>query len=242
MALRNTLLVCTAIVAGGAIAGVSMQPGLYAPQQAYDTSSNTYGEPAPYGAAQPTDPSGAPSQQYGAPQQQPYGQSAPPPEAVPYGQQPPQQYGQQQYGPSAPPPGAQPYGPPQQQQYGAAPYGSEPSYGAQSPAPRQTSDQQMVSLSEIENADRILPRMPVESSNGQRIGEVAQVRMVNGRAREVLLDQGTRIQASDLMYVPARSVLVAQATVGERPNSYDPRGPQGGQYGPPTQPAPQGRY
>ena len=86
----------------------------------------------------------------------------------------------------------------------------------------------MVALTQMDQADRILPRMPVESANGMRMGEVAQVRMENGHAREVVLDQGMRIPASDLMYVPSRSVLIAQASTGGSPAGYGSSG-----YGPP---------
>src|SRR4029079_19665081 len=104
------------------------------------------------------------------------------------------------------------------------PYDSAPDYYAGQPtapsepvappsapdAPR-TPDAQTVALSQIDQADRMLPRMPVESSNGERIGEVASVMMDGtGHAREVVLTQGSRFQAEDLLYLPARSVLVAQ--------------------------------
>jgi hypothetical protein len=213
MAIRNTLLVCAAIVAVGGIAGLSMKPRGDYPQGSYDTSSSSFSAPE-----QPQAPS--------------YGQASPP-----SGQTP-------QYGP---PPGSAPsYGPPQ-------PYGSAgASYGpAAAPGSAQPNDPQLVSLSQIDNADRILPRMPVEAANGQRIGEVAQVMMENGRAREIVLDQGTRIPASDLMYAPARSVLVAQASSGgerDQQNGYGPPSPDArGPYEPPQQapypqPAPQGTY
>jgi hypothetical protein len=225
MALKNTLLLCGVIVAGGAIAGISMQPHSYYPQRfdsgsgAYNNAPSPSAEPAssynspshgsaPQGDA-PSEPNGAPPsydqpQGYGGgDQQQPYGQQQPA-----YGQQPQQQDGQ----PAA-------YGPPQR-----LPYGSRGAYG---PPSRDTpNDAQLVSLTQLDHADRILPRMPVESANGQRIGEVAQVTMRNGRASEVLLDQGTRIPASDLMYSPSRSVLVAQGS---------PSGNESGAngYGPP---------
>jgi hypothetical protein len=269
MALRNTLLVCSAIVAGGGIAGVSMQPRPNLP--AYDTSSNSFGaaqspaDPAPtYGASQPD---AAPS----SGSQPPYGQTGSYGQASQYG--PPQQYDQQQqnygqqaqgYGqqtPSYGPPqqsdpaqsyGSPPYGGPSQQaglqqQYGQAQYGPPQSngsqgsygpqgaygppgsYGAPPSAASRPNDPQMVALTQMEQADRILPRMPVESANGRRMGEVAQVRMENGYAREVVLDQGLRIPASDLMYVPSRSVLIAQASMGGSPTGYGSTG-----YGPPN--------
>ena len=92
--------------------------------------------------------------------------------------------------------------------------------------PSQRSDTETISLSQIEQADRTLPHMPVENENGARIGEVAQVMMDgNGKAREVVLDRGTRIAAGDLRFMPSRSVLIAQVTDrgGRDPN----RNPQG---------------
>jgi hypothetical protein len=223
MALRNTLLMCMAIIAGGGIAGMAMQPRPYlAPSDA--TGSSSFGSPVPQ--AQAPDTSGA--QQYGQAQsygQQPaydqqYGQQQP------YGQQPvsDQQYGQpQQYGQQSSP--AQQYGQQQQQPYGQGqPYGP-----TQQPA--DSSDLAVgpdgtILLTQMERADRVMPRMPVENANGQRLGEVAQVLMRNGRPYEVLLDQGTRIPASDLVYMPARSKLVLQPR--EPSSGYGTTG-----YGPP---------
>jgi hypothetical protein len=244
MALKSTLLLCGAIVAGGAVAGMSMQPHSYF-SRFYDRSSGFYGSDAnngvssdpqanasygnSYGDAHSRDPSspngppqqydqrqdygssssyGQSQQQYGPPQDN-YGRQDDGPPQQPYGQDQQQGYGQQQQGYGSQ---QQPYGDARQQSYGAP-----GSYGP----PTSRGEPQMVSLTQIEQADRILPRMPVETANGQRIGEVAQVMMDHGRAREVLLDQGTRIPASDLMYSPARSVLVAQAS---------PEGPSSG-YG-----------
>lgn len=105
-----------------------------------------------------------------------------------------------------PPQGAS--GPPgdQQQAPSQAPNGP---YGGDGQA--RSNEPQLVALTQVDNADRILPRMPVEDSNGKPLGEVAQVLMHNGRPQEVLLDEGTRIPAGDLMYSPSRSVLIAQA-------------------------------
>jgi len=241
MALRNTLLVCAAIVSGGAVAGVATQPRPYlAPS---DGASSSYGA-----TAQPESTPSTPDQM----QPQTYGQASsygPPPQSddqqtsygrqqpsgpQTYGQQAPQGYGQQPQ---------QAYGQPQGYGQNGSSYGQAPSYG-----PPQSYDQQRqygpsqqygqanagqqngsVSLTQVEHADRVLPRMPVESTSGQRLGEVAQVLMQDGRPREVVLDQGTRIPASDLTFVPARSVLVAQAS---QPSSgYGAPG-----YGPPQQP------
>ena len=207
MALKNTLLLCGAIVAGGAIAGVSMQPHSYFPQR-FDSGSGAYNNAAPSSSAEPASSYNSPS--YGS---APQGDAQPNDAPQSYDQ--PQGYGSQQpqqpYAPQQQPYG-QPtaYGPPQQ-----LPYGPGQGSGA-------ANDAQLVSLTQIDHADRILPRMPVESANGQRIGEVAQVHMQNGRASEVLLDQGTRIPASDLMYSPSRSVLVAQNANVPGGNGYGP--------------------
>lgn len=206
MALRNTLLMCMAIIAGGGIAGMAMQPRPYlAPTDVGGSSS--YGSPAPQ--AQAPDTTG--SQQYG--QAQPYGQPASD-----------QQYGQQQ-----------PYGqqPASDQQYGQQqqpPYGQSPQYGPTPPQSDLTDfsvgPDGTIVLTQMERADRVIPRMPVENANGQRLGEVAQVLMRNGRPYEVLLDQGTRIPARDLVYMPARSKLVLQPR--EPSSAYGTTG-----YGPP---------
>jgi hypothetical protein len=225
MALRNTLLACAAIISGGGIAGMAMQQRPFLPSTDYASSSSSYGTPS-------QDSSGS----YGAPQ--------PPNDQQPqYGQQ--QAYGQQQqqqYGPGQSPSD-------QQQGYGTAPsYGQSQQYAppqqygqsAPGPAPSGGSQEGAVSLTQMERADRLLPRMPVESANGQRLGEVAQVLMRNGRAEEVLLDQGTRIPASDLVYVPARSVLVAQANNGPSSgygaNGSEPAQPGGQSQGRPPYP------
>jgi hypothetical protein len=274
MALKSTLLLCGMIVAGGAVAGMSMQPhsyfsrlhdpnsgtyGSYAnsgpewvrpygsgnsygdPPQSYPSSSSGpqqydqqqgYGSPSSYGQSQP---------QYGPPQQN-YGQQDYGAPQRPDGHDQQQGYGERQqgYGPqqqSYGEPQQQTYGDQQQQSYGGAQqqsygepqqpsYGPPGSYGPPNSRRRGGGDAQLVSLTQIDRADRILPRMPVESANGQRLGEVAQVLMDHGRPREVLLDQGTRIPASDLMYSPARSVLVAQ-TSSEPSSGYGGTG-----YGP----------
>ena len=94
MALRNTLIACAAIVGGGAIAGVAMQPHAYGPPGV---------EPA-------SDLVDTRSQ------------------------------------PSAPP--------------------TQPPAGG---------GDQTISLSQLTQADRTLPHMTVESTNGQRIGEVVGI-------------------------------------------------------------------
>lgn len=105
------------------------------------------------------------------------------------------------------------YGPPQ----GASgPPADQQQAPSQAPSGDETrgNQPQLVALTQVDNADRILPRMPVEDSNGKPLGEVAQVLMHNGRPQEVLLDEGTRIPAGDLMYSPSRSVLIAQTSPG----------------------------
>jgi len=72
-----------------------------------------------------------------------------------------------------------------------------------------------VSLSQVDTPDRTLINAPVESKDGHKIGEVAQVSLdANGKAREVVLKgpAGTRIAAGELVYVPDRGVLVTQLT------------------------------
>jgi len=211
MAIRNTLLLCAAIITGGAIAGISMQSRTYVPE-AYDPGSGSFGGTPSQPAADTSSSYAPPSQTYG--QAQPYGQ------AQTYGQAQP--YGQQQA--NAQPP----YGPPQQPPQA---YGQPQPYGAPQP-----NDPQMVALAQIDQADRVLPRMPVENANGQRVGSVASVHMQNGRATEIMLEEGTRIPASELMYVPSRSVLVAQASQAAQPPGDGTNG-----YGspPPDQRAPQ---
>jgi hypothetical protein len=113
-------------------------------------------------------------------------------------------------------------------------------------------DRQVVSLSRIDQADRVLTHMPVENANGQRLGEVAQVTMdASGKAREVVLDQGSRIAADDLTFIPARSVLVTQTTPNdqapdrapsrERAPNYRPANGSG-DFRPPEQGASPGQY
>lgn len=113
-------------------------------------------------------------------------------------------------------------------------------------------DREVVSLSRIDQADRVLTHMPVESANGRRIGEVARVTMdASGKAREVVLDQGSRIAADDLTFIPARSVLVTQATPNDQAPDSAPsreRGPNArpanapGDFRPPEQGASPGQY
>jgi hypothetical protein len=97
---------------------------------------------------------------------------------------------------------------------------------------------QTISLSQVDRPDRTLPHMPVESESGKHIGDVARVMMdSSGKAREVVLDQGTRISAEDLRFAPARSVLIAQAELGRQNAPGDQRQHRDDQrgYGPPDQ-------
>src|SRR5258707_9366177 len=71
----------------------------------------------------------------------------------------------------------------------AAPSSNVPSGGAPGGDSAQT-----IALSQVDRPDRTLPHMPVESESGKHIGDVARVMMdSSGKAREVVLDQGTRI-------------------------------------------------
>ena len=78
------------------------------------------------------------------------------------------------------------------------------------PSARETKS---VALSQVDRPDRTLIDAPVESKDGHKVGEVAQVTLdTNGKADEVVLndDAGTRIASSSLVFEPDRGVLVAR--------------------------------
>jgi hypothetical protein len=114
-----------------------------------------------------------------------------------------------------------------------------------------------VTLSQVDQPDKTLVNAPVESKDGRKIGEVAQVKLdANGKASEVVLNDrnGTRLAAGELVFQPDRGVLITQLSPSDlaparsnEPEGAPPRStsPTGGppnsapeDQGPPDQPPP----
>jgi hypothetical protein len=77
-----------------------------------------------------------------------------------------------------------------------------------------------IALGEVSNPKQTLAKATIETKDGQKIGEVAQVETdANGKASAVMMTaQGggnTRLDASKLTFMPDRNVLVSEVTPGD---------------------------
>ena len=76
--------------------------------------------------------------------------------------------------------------------------------------------------------DRTLVRAPVETKDGHKIGEVAQVTLdANGKASEVVLNDAaqTRLAAGEVVFEPERGVLITQLSPSDLAPARQPTRP-----------------
>jgi hypothetical protein len=93
-----------------------------------------------------------------------------------------------------------------------------------------------VTLSQVDRPDKTLINAPVETKDGRKIGEVAQVTLdARGKANEVVLNDRnrTRIAAGELVFQPDRGVLITQLSPSDlaparRGPASTPTSPTGG--------------
>jgi uncharacterized protein involved in copper resistance len=89
----------------------------------------------------------------------------------------------------------------------------------QTPAPA-TAPGRAIALGEVANPKQTLAKAAIETKDGQKVGEVAQVETdANGKANAVTMtaqgSQTVRIDASKLTFMPDRGVLVTELTQAE---------------------------
>ncbi len=81
------------------------------------------------------------------------------------------------------------------------------------PPPTTGTEAKAITLSQVDQPDKTLLNAPVESKDGHKIGEVAQVMLdATGKANEIVLNDRarTRLAAGELVFQPDRGVLITQ--------------------------------